>query len=407
MTDRKTSDAARLLCCREDFPILQRRIGDRALTYLDSAATSLKPQSVIDAICAFYTKYTANVHRAVHLLSEEATEAYEGARETVARFIDAESREIAFVRNATEALNVVAAMLRSCGPVAVPLSEHHSNLLPWRSGELIELELLPSGQIDLDDAERKLSEFRPRLVSFSTVSNALGTRQPLDELTSMARGIGACVLLDVSQSIGHEPLEMHELDCDFACFSGHKMLGPSGVGVLYQREDSGITVSPLLVGGSMISEVHRDSYVALPFPWCIEAGTPNIEGVIGLAAACEYLESTGLAAISDHCRALTSQARKGLLTIPGVRIHGGNDEATDTILAFSIETVPAHGIARMLSNRFGIMVRSGHHCAQPLHEACKLPESVRLSVHLYNTHEEIEYFVEAVSKIAEMLAGGR
>ncbi|MHC4355038.1 MAG: aminotransferase class V-fold PLP-dependent enzyme [Planctomycetota bacterium] len=345
--------------------------------------------------------------RAVHLLSEESTEAYEGARETVARFIDAESREIAFVRNATEALNIVAATLRSCGPVAAPLSEHHSNLLPWRPGELIDLEILPSGRIDLDDAEHKLSKFRPRLVSFSTVSNALGTRQPVDELIAMARKIGACVLLDISQSVGHEPLKMHELDCDFACFSGHKMLGPSGIGVLYQREGSGITVSPLLVGGSMISEVHRDSYVVQPFPWCMEAGTPNIEGVIGLAAACEYLESAGLAAINDHCKALTSEAREGLLKIPGLRIHGGNDDATDTILAFSIETIPAHGIARMLSNRFGIMVRSGHHCAQPLHEVYKLPESVRLSVHLYNTHEEMEFFVKAVSKIAEMLAGGR
>ena len=212
-------------------------------------------------------------------MSEESTEAYEDARETVARFINAESREIAFVRNATEALNIVAASFRSCGPVAVPLSEHHSNLLPWRTGELIELEILPSGQINLDDAERKLLKFRPRLVSFSTVSNALGTRQPVDELILMARNIGACVLLDISQSVGHEPLAMRELDCDFACFSGHKMLGPSGVGVLYQSEDSNITVSPLLLGGSMISEVHRDSYVAQPFPWCIEAGTPNIEGV--------------------------------------------------------------------------------------------------------------------------------
>lgn len=219
----------------------------------------------------------------------------------------------------------------------------------------------------------------------------------------MAREIGAYVLLDISQSVGHEPVDMQDMDCDFACFSGHKMLGPSGVGVMYQREGLDITVSPLLVGGSMISEVHRDDYVAQPFPWCIEAGTPNIEGVIGLAAACEYLNAVGLANINNHCRSLTAKARESLLNIPRVRIHGGSENATDTIVSFSIKGIAAHGIARMLSNRFSIMVRSGYHCAQPLHEVCKLPESVRLSVHLYNTHEEIESLVSAVSKIVEMV----
>jgi len=372
------------------------------LIYLDSAATSLKPQCVIDSVCRFYTQYTANVHRAVHTLSEEATAAFEGARETVARFINCDSREVAFVRNATEALNVVAAAFRPRGPIAVPLGEHHSNLLPWRSGEMVVLNVLPSGEVDLADAERKLADARPCLMAFSTISNAFGTRQPIAELAEMARGIGAKVLLDISQSVGHEPTDMHELDCDFACFSGHKMLGPSGIGVLYQREDIDTDIRPLLVGGSMIGEVHLDGYTVQPFPWCMEAGTPNIEGVIGLAAACEYIEAAGMADIHGHCRDLTGRAREGLTGIRGVRMHGGADNVTDTIAAFSVDGTPAHGVARILSNRFSIMVRSGYQCAQPLHEALQLAESVRMSVHLYNTDQEIESLVDAVSIIAEM-----
>jgi cysteine desulfurase/selenocysteine lyase len=400
-TDHK-ENVRKFLDFRKDFPILQRRLNGRPLIYLDSAATSLKPMCVIDSVSQFYREYTANVHRAIHLLSEEATEAFENARETVARFINAESREIAFVRNTTEALNIIAATFRCHGPVAVPVSEHHSNLLPWRAGEVVVLDVLPNGQVDLADAEKKISKYQPRMVAFSTVSNAFGVRQPVTELTAMAREIGAYVLLDISQSIGHELVDMQEIDCDFACFSGHKMLGPSGVGVMYQREGLDMTVSPLLVGGSMISEVHRDNYIALPFPWCIEAGTPNIEGVIGLAAACEYLNSVGVANIHNHCQSLMNEAHESLLKIPGVRIHGGRENATETIISFSIKDIAAHGVARMLSNRFGIMVRSGYHCAQPLHEICKLPESVRLSVHLYNTQEEIETLVKAVSTIKKI-----
>lgn len=402
MFNDSKDNAVNFLHYRNDFPILQRQINGQPLIYLDSAATSLKPRHVIDSVCRFYSNYTANVHRAIHLLSEESTEAYENARETVARFINAESRDIAFVRNATEALNVVAATFRTSGSIAVPLSEHHSNLLPWRLGKVVVMEVLPSGQVDLAEAEKTLFRFRPCLVAFSTVTNAFGVRQPIAQITKMAREIGAYVLLDISQSIGHEPVDMQEIDCDYACFSGHKMLGPSGVGVMYQREGVDMTISPLLVGGSMISEVHRNDYIALPFPWCIEAGTPNIEGVIGLAAACDYLDEVGLVNIKNHCQSLTAMARDRLLKINSLRIHGDNENSSETIVSFSIKGIAAHGIARILSNRFNIMVRSGYHCAQPLHEACKLPESVRLSVHLYNTHEEIESLIRAVSTIAEM-----
>ena len=402
MDSLRTSNVERFTELRGDFPVLRRQCAGRSLIYLDSTATSLKPVPVIQALCRFYEEYTANIHRAVHLLSEEATEGFEEARHTIARFINADGREVAFVRTATEALNVVASAFRELGPVAVPLSEHHSNLLPWRLGQVVPLEVLPSGQVDLAGAERKLGQFVRRLLAFTTISNALGTRQPFERLSAMARDIEASVLLDISQSVGHEPVDVQELDCDFACFSGHKMLGPSGIGVLYQREGTNVSVAPLLLGGSMIHEVHRDSYTLQPFPWCIEAGTPHIEGAIGLAAACDYLDHAGLAEIHEHCRILTARAREGLLSIPCVRMHGGSETVPDAILAFSIDGMPAHGVARILSNRFGIMVRSGYHCAQPLHEECRLPESVRLSVHLYNTHEEIEALIRAVATVAEM-----
>lgn len=388
---------------RTDFPILKREIDGRRVTYLDSAATSLKPQVVIDAVTGFYSGYTANVHRAVHALSEEATEAFEGARETVARFVNADTREIAFVRNATDALNVVAHTLRGKGTVIHPLSEHHSNLLPWRAGETVAFDVLPGGGFDLDSAIHRVREVKPALLTMSAVSNALGTKLPVSELTKCAHAIGAYVMLDLSQSVGHEPVDVRALACDFACFSGHKMLGPSGVGVLYRREGVADEIQPLLVGGSMVHEVHVKNHAYQPYPWGIEAGTPNIEGVIALAAACDYLEEVDVGAIRVHCRHLTDQIRDGLEKIKNVNVYGDAGEArSDSIVSFTVDGLAAHGVARMLSNRFAMMVRSGYHCAQPFHEACGIPETVRASVHLYNTADEAREFVEAVSVIAKM-----
>ena len=388
---------------RSDFPILEREIDGRTVTYLDSAATSLKPQAVIDAVTGFYTGYTANVHRAVHALSEEATEAFEGARETVARFVNADTREIAFVRNATDAINVVAHTLRGKGCVIHPLSEHHSNLLPWRGGETVALDVLPGGELDLQAALRRIREVRPALLTMSTVSNALGNKLPISELTACAHEVSAYVMLDLSQSVGHEPVDVRALGCDFACFSGHKMLGPSGVGVLYRREGMADAVQPILVGGAMVHEVHVADHTYQPYPWGIEAGTPNIEGVIALGVACDYLENVGVDAIRVHCRHLTDHARAGLEKLKNVKIYGGAGEAlSDSIVTFTVNGLAAHGVARMLSNRFAIMVRSGYHCAQPFHEACGIPETVRASVHLYNTVEEIRAFVKAVSIVAQM-----
>ena len=402
MADSVAMQVADLSTYRKDFPILEREVGGRPLIYLDSAATSLKPQVVIDAVTGFYTRYTANVHRAVHALSEEATEAFEEARATVARFLNAETREIALVRNATEAINVVAHSLRNRGPVVMPLSEHHSNLVPWRAGHAVVLDALPSGEVDLGRASQTIAEIKPALVTVSTVSNGLGIRLPVAELTEAARQVGAYVMLDLSQSVGHEPVDVRALDCDYACLSGHKMLGPSGIGVLYQREGLEHTLEPLLVGGSMVHEVHVDGQEYRPFPWSMEAGTPNIEGAIGLAAACEYLACVGLEAVQSHCRNLTTTARAQLAALPKVKVYGRAAIASDSIVTFSVNGVAAHGVARMLSNRFGIMVRSGYHCAQPVHEACGMSESVRASVHLYNTLGEIEAFVKGVSVIARI-----
>jgi cysteine desulfurase/selenocysteine lyase len=401
MSPASNSPVRDLARFRADFPILRREINGRPLIYLDSAATALKPQCVIDAVVTFYTHYTANVHRAVHALSEEATEAFEGAREKVARFIGADTREIVFVRHATEAVNLVANSLPENCLVAVPVSEHHSNLLPWRRGRFVLLDALPTGEVDLDRARRVLRETKPALLTFSTVNNALGTRQPLTELTRLAREVGAKIMLDVSQSVGHEPVDVMALDCDFLCFSGHKMLGPSGLGVLYQKEKNGLSLKSLLLGGSMVREVHADSHAALEDPWGLEPGTPNIEGAIGLGAACDYLDRVGVESIHAHVAALTAMARAGLAEIPSVRLNG-TDASRGSIVSFHIPKLAAHGIARMLSNRFSIMVRSGYHCAQPLHEACGIPESVRLSVHLYNSADEIQGCLAAVKTVANI-----
>lgn len=389
--------------CRDDFPLLQREVNGNPVIYLDSAATTLKPQAVIDAVLRFYTEYTANVHRAVHLLSEEATEAFEGARERLARFIGAESREIVFLRHATEALNLVAASLPVGSLVAVGDGEHHSNLLPWRGKALLRLPIDAAGGIELNEAAELMRARRPALLTMSTIGNALGTRQRVAELSTLAREVGALVLLDVSQSIGHEPVDVSKLDCDFLCFSGHKMLGPGGVGILYARSGKEAFLQPLLQGGSMVMNVGIESCELQPFPWCLEAGTPPIEAVLGLAAACDYLDSIGLEEIHAHNAVLSERLRSGLTGIARVEQHGGEGaEGAADIVNFSIAGLEAHGVARLLSNRYGIMVRSGYHCAQPLHELCGLPETVRASVHLYNSVEEIDVLVEALGTVARI-----
>jgi cysteine desulfurase/selenocysteine lyase len=392
---------ADLSCYRADFPLLTRRLNSKPVIYLDSAATALKPQVVIDAVTRFYTDCTANVRRGVHALSEEASDSFEAARERIARFINADAREIVFVRNATEALNLVACSLPQEATIATSFAEHHSNLLPWRSRQCVMLEIDTAGRVDLDKAEAALRSARPTLVTFSSIANAVGVRQPVAELTRLAHAAGALVMIDVSQSVGHEPLDVRGLDCDLLCFSGHKMLGPSGVGVLWVRAGLEQRLRPLLLGGSMVKSVGLDTYAPLEFPWRLEAGTPNIEGVFGLAAACDYLDAVGLTEIHQHCAVLTSQLRAELQSVSRLTLLGGGDDHS-AIVTFSMKGVQAHGVARILSNRYAIMVRSGFHCAQPLHLTHQLPETVRVSVHLYNIVEEIKACARAVATIAEL-----
>lgn len=384
---------------RADFPQLSRQINERPLVYFDSAATSLKPIPVIDAVARYYRESVAGVHRAVHGPSEEATAAFEAARETIARFIGADSQDIAFTRNATEALNIVASSVVGSGAVAVAPTEHHSNLLPWRRGTIRPLPTSPAGEIDISGVEKVLRASSVKLVAFSSISNALGVRQPTHELIRLARENGAHSLVDLSQDVGHGPLDMRELGCDFACFSGHKMLGPGGVGVLYARREAVGALSPLLLGGSMVHEVHADGHRAQAFPWGFEAGSPNVEGVLGLAAACDYLEDIGLPQIDAHVRGLSRRLRAGLAEIEEIRTWGDSALMAPSIVTFWTEGMPAHGVARVLSERFGIAVRSGFHCAQPAHETLGIPETVRASLHLYNTAEEIDALLDALRRI--------
>jgi cysteine desulfurase/selenocysteine lyase len=390
-----------LTCYRADFPLLRRRLNGHPVIYLDSAATALKPQTVIDSVTRYYTDCTANVRRGVHALSEEASDLFEAARERIGRFINADAREILFVRNATEACNLVANSLPSDALVATNFAEHHSNLLPWRARRHIELETDSTGRINVDKAESVLGSSSPAVVTFSSVGNAFGVRQPVFELTELAHASGAKVLLDVSQSIGHEPVDVRMFNCDYLCFSGHKMLGPTGVGVLYVRAGAEDQLHPLLLGGSMVKSVGLDNYTPLEFPWGFEAGTPSIEGVFGLAAACDYLDSIGLSVIHEHTSALTHQLREELQQINRVRVHGNSNDDS-AIVTFSVTGLEAHGVARILSNRHAILVRSGFHCAEPLHHIRNLPETVRVSVHLYNTAEEIDTCARAVRMISDL-----
>lgn len=389
---------------RDDFPILQRQVDGKPLVYLDSSATSLKPNAVIQAVTAFYTECTANVHRSAHLLSEQATDRYEQARELIAQFINADSREIAFTKNATEALNLVAHSLPANAKVALTLSEHHSNFLPWQNRERLFLPLDHERKIDIEAAANIIREHRPALVSVASISNVLGVRQPVEQLIEIARECDAKVLIDLSQSVGHEPVDMFELDCDFACFSGHKMLGPSGVGVLYQREGQEDPITQNYLGGEMVHQAHVDSFEPRPLPWGLEAGTPNIEGVIGLGAAAEYLDQVGVAAIQSHVANLAQRLRTALLEIPDVSLLVPADAAKDTgIVTFHMAGIEAQGLAKILSNRFNIMIRSGFHCTQPFHEEFGLPESSRASLHLYNSEAEVDALVDALKLIQQNL----
>jgi cysteine desulfurase/selenocysteine lyase len=401
---------------REDFPILKRKINNYPLIYFDNAATSQKPKQVIDAIKDFYENHNANVHRAVHTLSQEASELYENAHEEIAKFINAKGvEEIVFVRGTTEAINLVAYAwgfnnLTKGDEVIISLMEHHSNMVPWellskmKGFSLKYVEVNADGTLKYEDFERKISE-RTKIVCISHVSNFSGVINDVRKLAKIAHEHEALILVDGAQSVPHLPVNVKDLDMDFLAFSGHKMLGPTGIGVLYGRREIFEKMEPFQGGGEMIREVsfnpktQRCSITWNELPWKFEAGTPNICGGIGLMEAVKYLERIGMENVKRHEAMLTEYAMTRMKECKKVKIYGPKDLSVKCgIIPFDIEGLSSHDVALFLDN-YGIMVRSGFHCAQPLHQIFKLKSSVRASFYVYNTREEIDRFVEVLKEI--------
>jgi cysteine desulfurase/selenocysteine lyase len=400
---------------RKDFPILERelRAGVR-LTYLDSTATSQKPLSVIQAMDDFYRRSNANIHRGVHTLAEEATALYEGARERIAKFINAASaRQVIYTRNTTESINLVAytwarANLKQGDLVILTEMEHHSNLVPWHMLQAergIELDFIPvteNGLLDLEMYKTLLSR-SPKLVSFTHMSNVLGTINPAAEMIRFAHEAGAIALVDGAQSAPHLKVDMQALDADFYAFSAHKMCGPTGIGALYGKTALLESLPPFLGGGDMIKEVKLRSFRPNTLPHKFEAGTPAIAEAIGFGIAVDYLTSLGMDNIAAHEHEITEYALERLEEIPGVKVFGPSADKKGGVAAFTLEGVHPHDVAQIL-DRDGIAVRAGHHCAQPLHEKFGIPATSRASFYLYNTKEEVDLLVNGIYKVKKMFS---
>jgi cysteine desulfurase/selenocysteine lyase len=398
---------------RNDFPVLQEQVHDKPLVYLDNAATTQKPQAVIDRLTEFYAHENANVHRGVHLLSERATDAYERARLTVCRFLNAaDPKEIVFVRGTTEAINLVAqsygrSHVGSGDEVVITTMEHHSNIVPWQmlceqtGARLRVVPITDAGELRLDAYDASLSK-RTKIVAVVHVSNALGTINPVDEIVRLAHGRGIPVLVDGAQAVAHMPVDVRALDCDFYTFSGHKIFGPTGIGVLYAKASLLEAMPPYQGGGDMISSVtfERTLYNVLPYKF--EAGTPHIAGAIGLAAALEYVEAVGRDRVNAHERELLAYGTDALSQIAGLRLTGTAAHKAG-ILAFVLEGVHPHDIGTIL-DRDGIAIRTGHHCCQPLMDRLRVPATARASLALYNTREEIDALATALDKVREVFA---
>jgi cysteine desulfurase/selenocysteine lyase len=398
---------------RADFPLLGREVHGRPLVYLDSAASAQQPHAVLDAIQHYATHLHANVHRGVHALSQEATTAFEGARETVRRFINARStREIIFTRGTTESINLVAnswggGQLRAGDEVLITHLEHHANIVPWQmacaasGARLVAAPLTPSGELDRDGFSALLGP-RTRLVAIAHVSNALGTVLPVAELIAQAHARGVPVLLDGAQAIPHQVVDVRELDCDFYAFSGHKVYGPTGIGVLYGRESLLGAMPPWQGGGDMILTVaiERSTYNELPYKF--EAGTPNISGAIGLAAALDYLELLGRERVAAHEQRLLDEATRRLAEFPGLNFIGtAADKAA--VISFTLAGIHPHDIGTIL-DREGIAIRTGHHCAMPVMTWYGLPATARASFGCYNTSADIDRLVAGLARVQEVFA---
>lgn len=394
---------------REDFPILQRRLkGGHKLIYLDNAATTQKPRAVIDSISNYYMNYNSNIHRAVHQLAEEATFAYEEVRQKVAKLVNAKSAdEIIFTRNATESINLVAKCwapqhLTKTNRVLITEIEHHSNIVPWQlvTGEvgasLDYLNIGEEGRIDIEDFSQKVNDPDLKLVSISQMSNVLGTILPVKKMTKLAHEKNVPMMIDAAQSVPHMKVDVQDLDCDFMAFSAHKMLGPTGVGILYAKREILEEMPPFIGGGDMIKEVHKQTTSFNDLPYKFEAGTPNIADVIGFGAAIDYLNALGFENIREHEMQITEYALERMNELQGITIYGPKvTKERGAVISFNLGDIHPHDLATIL-NDFGIAMRSGHHCAQVLMERLDVSATSRVSFYVYNSKDEVNILIDAL-----------
>ncbi|OUM98269.1 MAG: cysteine desulfurase [Paenibacillaceae bacterium ZCTH02-B3] len=397
------------LALKEEFPILHQEVNGHPLVYLDNAATSQKPRAVLDAMRRYYERDNANVHRGVHTLGARATEAYEGAREKVARFLNAEPREIIFTRGTTSAINLAAhgyarKHLREGDEIVITPMEHHSNLIPWqeaarKTGAVLKyIPLQPDGTIRLEDVERTVTD-RTRIVAITAASNVLGTVNPVDRIAEIAHRKGAVILVDGAQSTPHMKVDVKAWDVDFYAFSGHKMCGPTGIGALYGKAALLDAMDPLDFGGEMIEVVELYESTWKEIPWKFEGGTPNIAGAVGLAAAIEFLEQVGLDNIAAHERKLAAYALERLTAIEGITVYGPRHDRVG-LVTFNLGDIHPHDVSTVLDAE-GIAIRAGHHCCQPLMRWLNVTATARASFYLYNTESDIDRLAEALVKTKE------
>jgi cysteine desulfurase/selenocysteine lyase len=394
---------------RNDFPIFRRKINGKELVYLDNASTTQKPNCVIDAITDFYTNYNSNIHRAVYQLAEEATVLYEHSREKIANFINVRPEEIIFTRNTTESINLIAhswarTNLKKDDGIAITELEHHSNIVPWQilSQEIgTRLEYVgidDNGFLDLEHLIDLISSKKVKLVSLSHMSNVLGTIVPIEKIIKIAHENDIPVLVDGAQSVPHMPVDVKKMDCDFLVFSAHKMLGPTGVGVLYAKKEFLEKMRPFMGGGDMIKEVFKFHTNYNEVPYKFEAGTPNIADVVGFGAAIDYLEKIGMENVRKHEIDLTEYALESILSMKYVTVYGPKDpNYRGGVISFNIADIHPHDLATIM-NDHGIAIRSGHHCAQVLMQRLDVPATSRASFYIYNTKEEIDKFVNAIKE---------
>jgi cysteine desulfurase / selenocysteine lyase len=396
----------------KDFPILERKINDNRLVYLDNASTTQKPKQVLRVIEEFYTRRNANIHRGVHTLSQEATALYDHVRFKVADFIGASEKEIVFTHGATEGINLIAgglaSQLQPDDEILLTVMEHHSNIVPWQDMQkhgvvLKYADITDDGLIDVDSFESQITK-KTRIVSIAHCSNVLGTINPIEELVKIVRkkNRDAIIVVDAAQSVPHFPISVVKLGCDFLVFSGHKMLGPTGIGVLWGKYSALEKLDPFIKGSDMIKEVTLDSTTYADIPQRFEAGTPNIEGVAGLGAAIDYLRRINMDKVRQHEKEITSYALQKILDVDGITIYGPkNPESQCGVISFNLEGIHAHDVASILDKE-GVAVRSGHHCAMPLMQRLGVPATVRASFYVYNTKEDVDALVEALKKVKQV-----